>query len=76
MRMRFSYDPKVDAMYMTFRRKTKAGRLTTQNAGSGIYVDFDLNHNVVGVEVLDASYHFPKSALRAMVKHSPRRKVR
>jgi uncharacterized protein YuzE len=76
MLMRFTYDPTVDACYMKLRRKSKAGRLVTQAAGSGIYVDFDVNGKVIGVEFLDASYHFPKSALVAMAKQTTDRKRR
>lgn len=49
--MKISYDPKVDAMYIAFK-KGKYDR--TKKVSDEILVDVSKNGDVLGIEILDA----------------------
>ena len=53
--MKISYDPKVDAAYLSFKK----GRVqvTTVRLTEDIAVDFGPREEIVGIEILDASKH-------------------
>ncbi len=53
--MKISYDPKVDAMYISFKKGTE--QVTTVRLTEDMAVDFGAKEEIVGIEILDASYH-------------------
>ncbi len=53
--MKVSYDPKVDAAYISFKKGPM--QVTTIRLTEDIAVDFGPNEEIVGIEVLDASEH-------------------
>jgi uncharacterized protein YuzE len=53
--MKVSYDPKVDAAYISFKKGSM--QVTTIRLTEDIAVDFGPNEEIVGIEVLDASEH-------------------
>jgi len=55
--MKISYDPKVDAMYIRFKR----GRYDhTKKVSDEILVDVTKSGDVLGLEILDAKKQFGK----------------
>jgi uncharacterized protein YuzE len=48
--MRITYDPEVDALYISFAETT----VTTKELGEGIAADFDAAGRLAGIEILDA----------------------
>ena len=53
--MKISYDPKVDAMYISF----KSGRYDhTKKVTDEILVDVTKNGDILGLEILDAKKQF------------------
>lgn len=52
--MKITYDPAVDALYISFEEAT----VTTEHWTEGIAADFDAEGRLAGVEVLDASKVF------------------
>ncbi|HEU0075678.1 MAG TPA: DUF2283 domain-containing protein [Dehalococcoidia bacterium] len=52
--MKITYDPSVDALYISFKDAT----VTTEHWTEGIAADFDAEGQLAGVEVLDASKVF------------------
>ena len=63
--MKISYDPKVDAAYIAFK-KTK-GQVTTVRLTEDIAVDFGPKEEIVGIEVLDASKHMKFEKKRPVI---------
>lgn len=53
--MKISYDPKVDAAYISFKKGPL--QVTTIRLTEDIAIDFGPNEEIVGIEVLDASEH-------------------
>ena len=53
--MKISYDPKVDAAYLSFKRGST--HVTTVRLTEDIAVDFGPHEEIVGIEILDASRH-------------------
>ena len=53
--MKVSYDPKVDAAYISFKKGPM--QVTTIRLTEDIAIDFGPNEEIVGIEVLDASEH-------------------
>ena len=52
--MKISYDPKVDALSITFRETT----VTTKHLAEGIAADYDSEDRLAGLEILDAQKRF------------------
>ena len=52
--MKISYDPKVDALSITFRETT----VTTKHLAEGIAADYDSEGRLTGIEILDAQKRF------------------
>ncbi len=52
--MKITYDPSVDALYISFKEAT----VTTEHWTENIAADFDVDGQLTGVEVLDASKVF------------------
>lgn len=50
--MRIEYDPEVDALYV---RLADSKIIESEEVKPGIVLDFDVDGNVVGLEVLSAS---------------------
>ena len=53
--MRITYDPEVDAAYISF--KEGITQVTTVRITEDIAIDFGPHEEIVGIEVLDASEH-------------------
>ena len=53
--MKISYDPQVDAAYLSFKRGRT--QVTTVRLTEDIAVDFGPREEIVGIEILDASKH-------------------
>ena len=53
--MKIGYDPKVDALYISF--KSGPSQVTTLRLNEDVAVDLGPEEEVVGIEVLDASEH-------------------
>lgn len=50
--MRITYDPEVDALYISFKRDVN---VTTEHLSEGIAADYDAKGHLAGIEILDAS---------------------
>ena len=55
--MRVTYDPSVDALYISFRDGGSA-RIVHPTGDETMAVDFDAEDRIVGIEILDASLRF------------------
>ena len=64
--MKIKYDPDVDAAYISF--KDGPTQVTTIRLTEDIAVDFGLNEEIVGIEVLDASRHLDLARRRPTVR--------
>jgi uncharacterized protein YuzE len=53
--MKISYDPQVDALYISFKKGPT--QVTTIRLNEDVAVDLGPGEEVVGIEVLDASQH-------------------
>ena len=53
--MKITYDPKVDAAYISF--KDSHVQVTTMRVTEDIAIDFGPHEEIVGIEILDASEH-------------------
>lgn len=53
--MKIRYDPKVDALYISFKKGRS--NVTTVRINEDVAIDLGLGEEVVGIEVLDASEH-------------------
>lgn len=49
---RWTYDPNIDAAYIILDDKEPNGVKTVDLTGIGVMVDFDLDGNVLGIELL------------------------
>lgn len=56
--MKLTYDKAVDALYIEARAKAKVAR--TMKVSETVRVDFDAEGRLVGIEILDATYHLGK----------------
>src|SRR3979490_2774363 len=52
--MKISYDPKIDALSITFRETT----VTTKHLAEGIAADYDSEGRLAGLEILDTQKLF------------------
>lgn len=57
--MKIKYDPKVDAAYISFKKKPV--EVTTMRITEDIAIDFGPSEDIVGKEILDASKHLELS---------------
>jgi len=69
--MKLTYDRSVDAAYISFDPKRKLGYSVNtyscdplQLKGAQINLNFDSSYRLLGIEILDASNHLPKSFLK------------
>lgn len=53
--MKIKYDPKVDALYISFKRGPT--QVTTIRVTEDVAIDIGPNEEIMGIEVLDASEH-------------------
>jgi uncharacterized protein YuzE len=63
--MKISYDPKVDALYISF--KQGPAEVTTIRLSEDVAIDLGTREEIVGIEVLDASDHLDLERLRPQV---------
>ena len=49
--MKITYDKEADALSITFKETT----VTTEHVADGIALDYDKDHVLAGIEILDAS---------------------
>ncbi len=63
--MKITYDPEVDALYIYLCRDVRLPE--TRQVDEDIYLDFDEEDRLVGIEVLDASKRLDLSALLPVV---------
>jgi uncharacterized protein YuzE len=49
------FDPEADALYVSFRARSRGDVKRTAELGDGRQVDFDSNDDVLGVEFLNVS---------------------
>jgi len=54
--MKIKYDPEVDAAYISFKKGPT--EVTTIRLTEDIAIDLGQGEEILGIEVLDASYHF------------------
>ena len=71
--MKITYDPEVDAAYIYLADIEPGGVKRTYECDPGevgtmVNLDFDGEGRIVGVEVLSASAHLPKAALKQATK--------
>ena len=66
--MKITYDPEADAVYIYLCREVRQPK--TQKVNGDIYLDFDEEGHLVGIEVLDASRRLDLSALLPVVVKS------
>jgi uncharacterized protein YuzE len=64
--MRITYDASVDAAYFYFAKKTEPPE--TRRVDDDIYIDFNAQNQIVGIEVLDASKRLPLSELMPLME--------
>jgi len=62
--MRMTYSAEADALAVDLASGAKG--VGTRELGPGIYADFDAKGRLVGIEVLDASLHYPRAELEAL----------
>jgi uncharacterized protein YuzE len=53
--MKIKYDSKVDALYISFKKKPT--QVTTIRLTEDVAIDLGPNEEIMGIEVLDASEH-------------------
>jgi uncharacterized protein YuzE len=53
--MKISYDPEVDALYISFKKGPT--EVTTVRLSEDVAIDLGLKEEIVGIEILDASEH-------------------
>ena len=69
--MKITYDPSVDAAYIYLADAIEPGGVKKtymcdpEEVGTMVNLDFDDDGRIVGVEVLSASTHLPKAALKS-----------
>jgi uncharacterized protein YuzE len=62
MTHRLQYDPTVDALWVELRPRGRSAR--TVRVSRTVAADFDADGRLLGVEVLDASWHLSSTVLR------------
>lgn len=60
--MKTSYDPDTDALYLLLAETSVVG---SEEVAPGIILDFDAEHRLVGIEVLNASTNAARGAIPA-----------
>lgn len=60
--MKTSYDPQTDALYVRLAEAPVDG---SEEVAPGIVLDFDAEHRLVGIEVLNASTKAARGAIPA-----------
>ena len=55
--MRFSYDKKVDALYIRFNENRYA---ESDEVSAGVVFDYDKQKRIIGIEILNVSKRFPR----------------
>lgn len=55
--MKFHYDKKIDALYLRFNEERYR---ESEEVSPGIIIDYGRSGKIIGLEVLDASKHFPR----------------
>lgn len=75
--MRITYDPEVDAAYIQLAEEILPGQATEQihsivtPGGKGeVTLDFDVNGEMLGIEVLNAKDVLPDSVIQSATKIS------
>lgn len=63
--MKISYDPEVDALYISFKKGPT--EVTTVRLSEDVSIDLGPGEEIVGIEVLDASEHLSLERLRPKV---------
>jgi len=63
--MKISYDPEVDALYISFKKGPT--EVTTVRLSEDVAIDLGPKEEIVGIEVLDASEHLDLERLRPKV---------
>lgn len=63
--MKITYDPKVDALYISFKQGPV--EVTTVRLSEDVAIDLGLKEEIVGIEVLDASDHLNLERLNPRV---------
>jgi uncharacterized protein YuzE len=63
--MKISYDPEVDALYISFKQGPT--EVTTIHLSEDVAIDLGLKEEIVGIEVLEASVHLSIEKLKPKV---------
>jgi len=63
--VKITYDPEADAVYIYLCREVRQPE--TREVDEDIYLDFDQENRLVGIEVLDASHRLDLGALLPVV---------
>ncbi len=63
--MKITYDPEVDALYISFRQGPS--QVTTFRLSEDVAIDLGSREEIVGIEVLDASSHVDLERLKPRV---------
>ncbi len=63
--MKISYDPAVDALYISFKKEPI--EVTTVRLSEDVAIDLGPKEEIVGIEVLDASEHLNLERLQPKV---------
>lgn len=58
--MRIEYDPEADALYIQFR---EAKPSDNKDIEEGVTADFNAEHQLIGIEILNVSRRLPADAL-------------
>jgi uncharacterized protein YuzE len=61
--MKLEYDPEVDAAYLTL---TDSPVADSEEGKPGIVLDYEANHRVVGIEILNLRRHLPDADLKRL----------
>ena len=61
---RTTYDRDADALYLSFTTIAPGGVAETREVSSGVFLDFDAEGRLLGMEVLEASRRLPAEATR------------
>ena len=61
--MKLEYDPELDAAYLTL---TDSPVADSEEVKPGIVLDYDANHRVVGIEILNLRRQLPDADLKRL----------
>ncbi|MCX8014668.1 MAG: DUF2283 domain-containing protein [candidate division WOR-3 bacterium] len=64
--MKIKYDPKVDALYISFKRGPT--QVTTIRLTEDVAIDIGPNEEIMGIEILDASENLKISKVEPQVE--------